>query len=113
MARSTDIMLTAAEVEARDRKRRRLLIAAIVLVALVLAAVFGGKPGAHAVKAWQARRHARDAFALMEKEQWNEARKEATAAFQLWPDEPEAIRGGARFLSRTRQPQALEFWDRL
>ena len=32
---------------------------------------------------------------------------------QLWPDEPEAIRAVARFLSRTRQPQALEFWERL
>jgi tetratricopeptide (TPR) repeat protein len=67
----------------------------------------------HAIKAWQARRHAQSAFALLEKEQWNDARKEATAAYQLWPDEPEAIRAVARFLSRTRQAQALEFWDRL
>ncbi|MCA1657788.1 MAG: hypothetical protein LC627_00645, partial [Verrucomicrobiaceae bacterium] len=65
------------------------------------------------IKAWQARRHARTAFALMEKEDWNEARKEVSSAYQLWPDEPEAIRAIARFLSRTRQPQALEFWDRL
>src|SRR3982751_1242112 len=49
----------------------------------------------------------------MDKEQWNDARKEATAAYQLWPNEPEAIRAVARFLSRTRQAQALEFWDRL
>ena len=49
----------------------------------------------------------------MEKEDWNEARKEVSSAFQLWPDEPEAIRAIARFLSRTRQAQALEFWDRL
>ncbi|HSP44795.1 MAG TPA: hypothetical protein VLO30_02265, partial [Chthoniobacterales bacterium] len=63
--------------------------------------------------AWQARRHAKLAFALMEKEQWNEARKEASAAYQLWHDEPEAIRAVARFLSRTRQAQAMEFWDQL
>lgn len=67
----------------------------------------------HAIKAWQARRHAQQAFALVEKEQWNDARKEATAAYQLWPNEPQAIRAIARFLSRTRQAQALEFWDRL
>jgi hypothetical protein len=106
-------MLTAAELEARTRKRKRWIVLFSAFVALVLAVVFGGKPTAHAVKAWQARRHARTAFSLIEKEQWNEARKEATTAYQLWPEEPEAIRAVARFLSRTRQPQALEFWDKL
>lgn len=106
-------MLTDEELRLRNRRRRRLVLAAIIFVALVLGAVFGGKPVAHAMKAWQARRHARVAFALMEKEQWNDARKEATAAYQLWPNEPEAIRAAARFLSRTRQAQALEFWDKL
>ena len=75
--------------------------------------IFGGRPALHAIKAWQARRHADKAFAFIEKEQWNEARKEATAAYQLWPAEPEAIRAVARFLSRIRQTAALEFWDRL
>src|SRR3954470_2279028 len=113
MARRDDVMLTAAELAQRARKRKRLLIAVVILIALVLGAVFGGKPAMHAVKAWQARRHAATAFSLMEKEQWNDARKEATAAYQLWPDEPQAIRAVARFLSRTRQPAGLEFWDRL
>src|SRR5947208_10148143 len=106
-------MLTDAEREALQRKRRRLISAVIVLVALVVGSLFGGKPVLHQIKAWQARRHARAAFALMEKEQWNDARKEATAAYQLWPNEPEATRAVARFLSRTRQAQALEFWDKL
>src|SRR2546421_10635272 len=109
----SDIMLTAEELRLRTRKRRRLLIVLVLALLLVLGAVFGGRPVAHRVKAWQARRHARDVFALMEKEQWNDARKEATAAYQLWPDEPEAIRAVARFLSRTRQAQALEFLDQL
>src|SRR3954447_6776416 len=108
-----DVMLTAEELRLRQQKRRRLVTAAIVIVALVLGVVFGARPVLHQVKAWQARRHAETAFALMEKEQWNDARKEATAAFQLWPNEPPAIRAVARFLSRTRQAQALEFWDRL
>jgi tetratricopeptide (TPR) repeat protein len=113
MPRSDDVMLTDAERELRQRKRKRLLIVLVLLLVLGLGAVFGGKPVLHGIKAFQARRHAKSAFALIDKEQWNEARKEATAAFQLWPDEPEAIRAVARFLSRTRQPQALEFWDRL
>jgi tetratricopeptide (TPR) repeat protein len=106
-------MLTAEELRLQRKKRKRLLLVLVLVLALVLGAVFGGRPVMHAIKAWQARRHARSAFTLMEKEQWNEARKEATAAYQLWPEEPEAIRAVARFLSRTRQAQALEFWDRL
>jgi len=106
-------MLTAEELRLRRRKRRRLLIVLVLVLVLVLGAVFGGRPAMHEIKAWQARRHAHKAFALLENEQWNEARKEATAAYQLWPTEPEAIRAVARFLSRTRQPQALEFWDLL
>jgi len=106
-------MLTDEELRLRTRKRRRLLFALAIVLVLALGAVFGGRPVTHGIKAWQARRHAQSAFALLEKEQWNDARKEATAAYQLWPDEPEAIRAVARFLSRTRQAQALEFWDRL
>jgi hypothetical protein len=108
-----DIMLTAEELRLQRRKRKRLFLALALVLALLLGAAFGGRPAMHAIKAWQARRHADKAFAFLEKEQWNEARKEATAAYQLWPDEPEAIRAVARFLSRTRQPAALEFWDRL
>lgn len=106
-------MLTTEELRLRVRKRNRLLLVLALVLALGLGAVFGGRPITHAIKAWQARRHAQSAFALMEKEQWNDARKEATAASQLWPNEPEALRAVARFLSRTRQAQALEFWDRL
>jgi tetratricopeptide (TPR) repeat protein len=110
---SSDFMLTAEELRLRDRRRRRLVIVLALVVALALGAIFGGRPILHGIKAWQARRHARAAFAFLEKEQWLDARKEATAAIQLWPDEPEAIRAVARFLSHTRQPQALEFWDQL
>jgi tetratricopeptide (TPR) repeat protein len=113
MRHAKDSLLTAEELRLRRRKRRRLFVAGAILVALVLGGVFGGRPVLHGIKAWQARRHAERAFSLMEKEQWNEARKEATSAYQLWQNEPEAIRAVARFLSRTRQPQALEFWDRL
>jgi tetratricopeptide (TPR) repeat protein len=113
MSSADDFMLTEEELRLRTRKRKRLVIALVLLGVLGLGAIFGGRPALHGIKAWQARRHARTAFALLEKEDWNEARKEVSSAFQLWPDEPEAIRAIARFLSRTRQPQALEFWDRL
>jgi hypothetical protein len=109
----SDYMLTAEELRLQRRKRKRLVVVLVLVLGLVLGAVFGGRPAMHEIKAWQARRHARKAFALLEKEQWNEARKEATAAYQLWPNEPEAIRAVARFLSRTRQAQALDFWDLL
>src|SRR5207302_7283081 len=44
---------------------------------------------------------------------WLEARKEASAAYQLRQTEPQSVRAIARFLSRTRQPDALEFWQQL
>ena len=113
MSRSDDFMLTEEELRLRTRKRKRLVVALVLVLVLALGGIFGGRPVLHGIKAWQARRHARTAYALMEKEDWNEARKEVSSAFQLCPDEPEAIRAIARFLSRTRQAQALEFWDRL
>ncbi len=109
----SDFMLTAEERRLRRRKRKRLVVTLVLLLALGLGGLFGGRPALHGVKAWQARRHARKAFALIEKEEWSEARKEATAAMQLWPNEPEVVRAVARFFSRTRQPQALEFWEQL
>jgi hypothetical protein len=113
MPRAEDSMLTAEELRLRRRKQKRVILALLLLFILVLGAVFGGRPTMNAIKAWQARRHAEKAFVFIEKEQWVEARKEAAAAYQLWPNEPEAIRAIARLLTRTRQPQALEFWDRL
>ena len=85
----------------------------VALVLLFVAGYFGRRPGINAVKAWQARRHAANAFAYINKQNWTDARKEATAAYQLRPTEPQALRAVARFLSRTRQPDALEFWQQL
>jgi tetratricopeptide (TPR) repeat protein len=113
MSSADDFMLTEEELRLRTRRRKRVVFILLLVLILVLGGVFGGRPVLHGIKAWQARRHARTAFALLEKEDWNEARKEVSSAYQLWPEEPEAIRAIARFLSRTRQPQALEFWDRL
>jgi hypothetical protein len=113
MSRADNFLLTAEELRLRRQKRRRWLFAAIVLVLVLVLGVFGARPASHAIKAWQARRHAWQAFEFITAERWNEAQKEATAAYQLAPNEPEATRAVARFLSRVRQPQALEFWERL
>jgi tetratricopeptide (TPR) repeat protein len=110
---SDDFMLTAEELRLKRRKRRR-IVGLVLLLALVLViGFFGGHPAMNAIKAWQARRHAQRAFTLINKEQWNDARSEAVAAFQLRPIEPQALRAVARFLSRTHQLEALEFWKRL
>src|SRR5260370_19500186 len=106
-------MMTAEEIRLKRLKRRRLIAAAIVVVVILVAGIFGGRPALNAVKAWQARRHANKAIAYIDNENWTDARKEATAAYQLRPTEPQSLRAVARFLSRTRQPDALEFWRQL
>ncbi len=106
-------MLTAEERRLKQQKRRRIFIAAATLVIVLVVVFFTARPALNAIKAWQARRHAHKAFAYIDHAQWLEARKEATAAYQLRPGEPESIRAVARFLSRTRQPDALEFWQQL
>ena len=106
-------MMTAEELRLRRLKRRRLIVAAIAVVVILVAGIFGARPALNAVKAWQARRHAANAFAYINRQNWTDARKEATAAYQLRPTEPQSLRAVARFLSRTRQPDALEFWRQL
>ena len=113
MPRDEDLMLTAEELRLKGRKRRRILALAVILVLAVVALFFGGRPALNAIKAWQARRHAEKAFAFIAQEKWTEARGEAVAAYQLRQTEPQALRAVARFLSRTRQPDALEFWKQL
>lgn len=106
-------MLTAEELRLRTQKRRRIVLALLLVLVLSVGAFFAARPTRNAIKGWQARRHASKAFTLIAAENWKEARDEAVAAYQLRPAEPQALRAVARFLSRTRQPQALEFWDQL
>ena len=108
-----DYMLTAEELREKKARRRRLLLILGLALVLAVGIFFSSRPARNAIKAWQARRHAAKAFTLIEQEKWSDARAEAAAAFQLRPSEPQALRAVARFLSRTRQPQALEFWDEL
>src|SRR5262249_45472971 len=113
MARNDDFMLTAEEIRLRTRKRRVITTIALSLVLVLLLGFFGGPPVMNAIKAWQARRHAYKAFAYIDQEKWEDAHKEATAAYELRRTEPQALRAVARFLSRTHQIGALDFWKQL
>ncbi len=108
-----ETLLLDPELRQRQRRRRHLFkIAGWVALVLVLGFVVA-RPTRRAIKSWQARRHAEKAFRLMDEGKWSDAQKEATAAYQLRAAEPEAIRAIARFLSRTRQTDALGFWKSL
>jgi hypothetical protein len=106
-------MLTAEERRLKQLKRRRIFIASVAAALVLVIGFFTARPTLNAIKAWQARRHAAKAFAYIDNANWLEARKEASAAYQLRPTEPQSVRAIARFLSRTRQPDALEFWQQL
>src|SRR5260370_26260296 len=96
------------------RRRRRFLLALLVLAALAMAAYFAAPPAGGAIKAWQSRRLAHQAFALIDQEKWNEASAKARDAYLLRPSEPEAWRAVARVLSRTGQSSiAFGWWKRV
>src|SRR4029077_4573117 len=113
MPSDSEFMMTAEEIRLKRLKRRRLIVAAIAVVVILVAGIFGGRPALNSVKAWQARRHADNAFAYINQQNWTDARKEATAAYQLRPTQPLALRALAVCLSRTRQRDAREFWQQL
>ncbi len=113
MARADDFMLTAEEIRLRTRKRRIITIVALALVLVLVLGFFGWRPATNAIKGWQARRHAYKAFAYIEQEKWTDAHQEASAAYELRPTDPQALRAVARFLSRTHQIAALDFWKQL
>lgn len=101
------------EVQAR-RFRRRLLFALPLLLAVLIACYFAARPVGRAVKAWQSRRLAREAFTLMDAGNWNEAGAKARDAYQIFPPEPESWRAIARLQSRTNQTAAaFEWWKNL
>jgi tetratricopeptide (TPR) repeat protein len=96
----------------RKRSKRLLKIGAIAAIIIVLGLLVA-RPVRNLILGWQARRHAETAFGFIEQKRWKEAREETTAAYQLRPNEPEAIRAVARLLSRTGNIEALNYWRML
>jgi hypothetical protein len=101
--------------ELRARRLRRLLLLAIPAAAVVGVAIYFAAPTiGGAIKAWQSRRLARQAFALIDQKKWNEADAKALDAYLLRPTEPESWRAIARLASRTNQrTAALEWWKKV
>jgi hypothetical protein len=101
------------ELRAR-RVKLFVLLGGLAACALGVAIYFAGPPIGGAIKAWQSRRLARQAFALIEQKQWREANAKARDAYLLRPTEPESWRANARLASRTGQNTvALEWWKKL
>jgi tetratricopeptide (TPR) repeat protein len=86
-------------------------LALAVVVLLAVGIYFAASPIAGAIKGWQSRHLAHQAFALVDQKQWNEAGAKARDAYLLDQGEPEAVRAVARVLSRTGQSTtALQWW---
>ena len=112
--KKNDLDLTPPE-EIRARRLRRLLLLAIPAAAAVAVATYLAAPSiGRAIKTWQSRRIASEAFALIDQKKWSEAEAKARDALLLRPTEPEAWRAAARLLSRMGNgAAALEWWKKL
>ncbi len=101
------------EVRAR-RIRRLILLGAFAACSFGVAIYFAGPRIGGAIKGWQSRRLAREAFALIDQKEWSDANAKARDAYLLRPTEPASWRAIARLASRTNQwPPALEWWKKI
>ena len=114
LASKDDLDPTPPE-ERRARRLRRLSFLAIPAVAALGATLyFAAAPVGGAIKSWQSRRLAHQAFAMIDRKQWTEADAKARDAYLLRPNEPEAWRAIARLFYRTGQgTAALEWWKKV
>ena len=86
----------------------------LAICALSVALYFAAPPVGGAIKAWQSRRLAGQAFALIEQGKWSEASAKARDAYLLRPTEAESWRANARLAFRTNQwAPALEWWKKV
>jgi hypothetical protein len=114
VAKKDDLDLTPPEEIRARRIRRFVFLGALVACVLGVVIYFAARPIGGAIKAWQSRRLAREAFAFIEQGKWSDANAKARDAYLLRPTEPEASRAIARLASRTNQWQpALEWWKRV
>jgi hypothetical protein len=101
------------EIRAR-RIKLFVLLGGLAACALGVAIYFAAPPIGGAIKAWQSRRLAREAFTLIDQKKLNEAAAKARDAYVLRFTEPESWRAVARVASRTGQwAAALEWWKKV
>lgn len=106
-------LIPPEEIRAR-RIRRYVYFGFIAAGILGVAIYFAGPSIGGAIKGWQSRRLAQEAFALIEQRKWNDAARKASNAYFLRPTEPQASRALGRYLTRTRQwPAAIEWWKKV
>ena len=114
VANKNDLDLTPPEEIRARRIRLFVFLGVIAACALGVAIYFAGPPIGGAIKAWQSRRLAHQAFALIEQKKWSEANAKARDAYLLRPTEPQAWRAIARLASRRGQGTAvLEWWRKV
>jgi Thioredoxin domain-containing protein len=114
VAKKDDLDLTPPEEIRARRIKRFVLLGAVVACVLGIAIYFAASPVGKAIKGWQSRRLAREAFALIDQRKWTEANGKARDAYFLRPSEPQSWRAIARLASRTNQwPPALEWWKKV
>jgi tetratricopeptide (TPR) repeat protein len=96
------------------RIRRFVFFAAIVAAVLGVGIYFAARPVGGAIRGWQSRRLAREAFTLIDQKKWSEAAAKARDAYALRFTEPESWRALARVATRTGQwAAALEWWKKV
>jgi tetratricopeptide (TPR) repeat protein len=112
--KKADLDLTPPE-EIRARRIRCLVFLSVLAICTLGAGIyFAAPPVGRAIKAWQSRRLAREAFALIDQQEWSEANAKTRDALLLRGTEPEAWRAAGRLASRIGQwPVALDWWKKV
>ena len=114
VARNNELDLTPPEEIRARRIRRRIFLGTLGLCVLGVGIYFAAPSIGRAIKAWQSRRLAREAFALIDQRKWTEAVSKARDAYLLRPSEPQSWRALARLASRTGQwAAALDWWKKV
>jgi hypothetical protein len=112
--KTDDLDLRPPEEIRAGRIRRFVFLGAIAAAVLGVGIYFAARPISGAIKGWQSRRAAREAFVLIDQNKWNEAAARARDAYALRFTEPESWRAVARVASRTNQlVPALEWWKKV
>jgi len=112
--KKNDLDLTPPE-EIRARRIRWLVFLSVLAICALCAGIYlASPPVGRAIKAWQSRRLAREAFVLIDQQNWSEANAKTRDALLLRWTEPEAWRAAGRLASRISQwAAALDWWQKV